>query len=81
MVGNKNGRQRREATKMNSRLAGRQTPQSRWQHTIVALAGAQWACRGFDPLKPSDMTFRRAWLGLQPAERYQLALVRREHYG
>jgi hypothetical protein len=64
---------------MHSRTTGRQTPQSRWQHTIVALAGAQLPLGGFERPRASDATFRRARLGLQPAERYQLALLRREH--
>jgi hypothetical protein len=67
---------------VHSRLTGRQTPQSRWQHAIVALAGAQLPLTGAERfVRASDAAFRRAWLGLPPAQRYQLALARREHYG
>lgn len=65
---------------MHSRLTGRQTPQSRWQHAIVALARAQLPLTGYErPVRTADAHYRRG-LGLQPAERYQLALARREHY-
>jgi hypothetical protein len=56
-----------------------QAPQGRWQRAMRSLARAQAAFNAIErTADASDAAFRRAWMGLWRAERYQLALMRRE---
>jgi hypothetical protein len=49
---------------------------------MVALARAQAKFTAIEQsADASDVAFRRAWMGLWRAERYQLALMQREQHG
>jgi hypothetical protein len=59
-----------------------QAPQGRWQRAMKALARAQAAFNAIElTADASDVAFRRAWMGLWRAERYQLALMRSDQEG
>jgi hypothetical protein len=66
---------------MYAPLRDPQVVEGRWQRAMAALARAQEA---FDEIEraadATDTAFRRAWMGLWRAERYQLALMRREEH-
>jgi hypothetical protein len=67
---------------MHSTLTDRLAPEGRWQRAMAALARAQAAFTEIElTTDASDAAFRRAWMGLWRAERYQLALMQRDHHG
>jgi hypothetical protein len=67
---------------MNLRSTTPVSPQGRWQRAMMALARAQAKFTAIEQsADASDAAFRRAWMGLWRAERYQLALMRSEQHG
>jgi hypothetical protein len=53
----------------------------RWQRSMAALVRAQEAFAEIElSADATDTAFRRAWMGLWRAERYQIALMRREEH-
>lgn len=64
---------------MDSGLIDPKITQGRWRRAMAGLARAQTAFAAIElTADASDAAFRRAWMGLWRAERYQLALMRRE---
>lgn len=64
---------------MHSPLRSPHGNEGRWQRAMSALARAQEAFAEIErSADATDAAFRRAWMGLWRAERYQLALMRHE---
>jgi hypothetical protein len=66
---------------MHSPLRDPQANEGRWQRAMSALVRAQEAFAEIErSADATDAAFRRAWMGLWRAERYQIALLRREEH-
>jgi hypothetical protein len=66
---------------MHSPLRDPQANEGRWKRAMAALARAQDAFAEIElSADATDAAFRRAWMGLWRAERYQIALMRREQH-
>ncbi len=54
--------------------------EAKWQRAMATLARAQAAFIAVElTAEATDPAYRRAWMGLWRAERYHIALTRREH--
>ncbi|MEJ0008892.1 MAG: hypothetical protein WDM77_21635 [Steroidobacteraceae bacterium] len=66
---------------MNSSVAETEVLQAKWQRAMAALSRAQAAFTAIElTAEATDAVYRRAWMGLWRAERYHIALTRREHH-
>jgi hypothetical protein len=62
-------------------VAEPQTLQAKWQRAMASLARAQAAFTAVElTADATDAVYRRAWMGLWRAERYHIALLRREQH-
>lgn len=65
---------------MHSTVVDPRTLQGKWQRAMAALSRAQAAFAAIElTAEATDEAYRRAWMGLWRAERYHIALTRREH--
>jgi hypothetical protein len=66
---------------MHSLVREPRANEGRWKRAMAALVRAQDAFAEIElSADATDAAFRRAWMGLWRAERYQIALMRREQH-
>jgi len=66
---------------VDSTVAEPEVLEAKWQRAMAALARAQDAFAAIElTAEATDAAYRRAWMGLWRAERYHIALTRREYH-